>query len=49
MANEEKIIQWIEEGKQLGKVFSFKINENTIWKTLQNRNAKKMDSLFDTI
>jgi hypothetical protein len=31
MANKEKIMQWIESGKQLGKVFSFKIDGNTIW------------------
>ncbi|MNJ39290.1 hypothetical protein [Paenibacillus fonticola] len=34
MANTEKKIQWIEGGKQLGKVFSFEINEKKIWSSV---------------
>lgn len=34
MANTEKLIQWIESGKQLGNIFSFKINGKTIWSSV---------------
>ncbi|WP_334072016.1 hypothetical protein [Paenibacillus sp. A14] len=34
MANTEKLIQWIENGKQLGNVFSFDINGKTIWSSV---------------
>jgi hypothetical protein len=34
MADIEKITQWIENGKQLGKVFSFKRSEKTIWSSV---------------
>lgn len=34
MASTEKLIQWIENGKQLGNVFSFDINGKTIWSSV---------------
>lgn len=34
MADIEKIIEWIENGKQLGKVFSFVRNGKTIWSSV---------------
>lgn len=34
MSDIEKIIQWIESGKQLGKVFSFECNGKTIWSSV---------------
>lgn len=30
----EQVIQWIENGKQLGKTFSFEINGKTIWSSV---------------
>ncbi len=34
MPNTEKLIQWIEDGKQLGKVFSFNRNGKLIWSSV---------------
>ncbi len=34
MADTERIIGWIETGKQLGKVFSFDRNGKTIWSSV---------------
>ncbi|GBC63444.1 hypothetical protein DENIS_4438 [Desulfonema ishimotonii] len=34
MENMEKIIRWIEDGKQLGKVFSFEDSGKTFWSSV---------------
>ncbi|WP_127490271.1 hypothetical protein [Paenibacillus ehimensis] len=34
MPDTEKLIQWIEDGKQLGKVFSFNRNGKLIWSSV---------------
>ncbi|MFH0897951.1 MAG: hypothetical protein V1855_00030 [bacterium] len=34
MTNKDKIIQWINNGKQIGKIFSFKINGKIIWSSV---------------
>ncbi len=34
MVDKEKIIEWIEDGKQLGKRFSFKVKEEIIWSSV---------------
>ncbi|WP_246021329.1 hypothetical protein [Paenibacillus lentus] len=34
MASTEKFVQWIENGKQLGKVFSFELNGKTCWSSV---------------
>lgn len=34
METAEKLMQWIEDGKQLGKVFSFNRNGKVIWSSV---------------
>lgn len=35
MVDVEKIIEWIENGKQLGKVFAFVKDGKTIWSSVE--------------